>query len=461
MAMVTSIQTDRFSVGTGRTGRTRHALLFGLLSLLGLWLGQVTPAQAVSKCPTLTILLDQSASMQQDPTGLLLPATSDKHKFAIARQALTLLNNKYTGLLPIGYSNFPSQDSSCLTSGAKIPPGYGNQVAINNAMIAYPFPGGSTPTCDAIKKLAADPSMVDPARKHYVLLLTDGAPAVDCCPGDPVKATVDAIHNAAIQSPSITTIVVGFGSLSAAERDAMNQMAVAGGLPDNSDPMYKYYRADSYESLDAALAKILKFIAGGDAGASVTCEDGCYGTGCPSGQVCQGNACKPNLCASKTCPSGQSCLSDGKTASCVSPCLVSCPAGARCQKGQCVSDVCSGLCVAGEVCNKASGKCEVDPACAAVLCHSTQGCFGGTCVDDPCVYLTCPSGYSCRPFDGSCEVPAGTPPPAAATGCEVAMGAPSQANRLAGLSGLALWAGLAMVALRRRRVSSQVRQQQA
>ena len=59
MAMVTSIQTDRFSVGTGRNGRTRHALLFGLLSLLGLWLGQVTPAHAVSKCPTLTILLDQ------------------------------------------------------------------------------------------------------------------------------------------------------------------------------------------------------------------------------------------------------------------------------------------------------------------------------------------------------------------------------------------------------------------
>lgn len=421
------------------------ALAAGLVAWSLLLLGGQAAVAGSGKCPNLTILLDQSASMQQDPMGVLQPKGSPNSKWAIATASLTKLNNRFDGLLPIGYSNFPSADNGCMTQGLRIPVGYGNRVAINYAMIDYPFQGGSSPQCDAIKKLAAEPLLKDPSRGQYVLLVTDGAPAVDCCGADPVQTTVDAITAALQQSPPIYTIVVGFGDLQPSEQMAMNRMALAGGYPDSTDPNYKYFRADSPTSLDDVLNRILMQIRGGDAGQVTTCEDGCYGTPCPSGQVCLQNACKPNPCAGKTCPADQSCQADG---SCAPVCVVTCPANSRCEKGRCIADPCSGTCTAGQICDNATGRCAPDPKCANVTCHYSQGCVNGACVDNPCVYLTCPSGYSCIDFDGSCEVMSGSGSDGSmASGCAL-----SAAPRSASLSALAAAAlVLCALSLRRRR----------
>ena len=196
--------------------------------------------------------------------------------------------------------------------------------------------------------------------------------------------------------------------------------------------------------LDAALGRILMQINGGDAGPLITCEDGCYGTACPSGQICQQNACKQNPCAGKTCPEEQTCQPDG---TCAAVCVVSCPLGSVCQRGRCIPDACSGSCGAGQLCDSSTSQCKPDPKCQGIVCHTSQGCFGGVCVDNPCVYLTCPSGYTCRDFNGSCQLPAGTEPPKSG-GCDFTR-APHQASGAAAFGTTALL--LAALWLRRRR----------
>src|SRR6185295_18335366 len=125
-------------------------------------------------------------------------------------------------------------------------------------------------------------------------------PEVGCCPGDPVQTTVNSITAARSQTPSIKTIVVGFGVVPA-EAAALDSMAMAGGLPDN-DPAHKFYLASDQASLDTKLASILKQLLGGDAGEPVLCEDGCYGNGCPGmNEVCINSQCKPNTCPTMTC----------------------------------------------------------------------------------------------------------------------------------------------------------------
>jgi hypothetical protein len=363
----------------------------------------VAPALAAPHCPNLVILLDQSASMAQTPAGKP-PAAGEKSKWDIATAVLTNLNNKYTGLLPIGYTNFPSRNlPGCDTQAFNVPVAYGNatQVAINNAMIAFPFPGGSTPTCTAVSKLAAQSQLQDQSRGQYILLVTDGSPDAACCPPDPVAATVSAISAAAAQSPPIYTIVVGFGVLPS-EQATLNKLALAGGKA-SADPVNKFYSASDQASLDLALSGILNQLVGGDAGSPVTCEDGCYGTACPSGQVCIQDQCKPNPCQSQVCPPSQYCLFDGSKATCTNSCSQSCPLGSRCANGSCILDDCGGPCLPGQMCS--GGQCVADPKCQNVVCHVTQGCVKGACVDNPCVYTTCPGGTECIDFSGACMPP--------------------------------------------------------
>ena len=429
------------------------------------------PSVAMAKsCPSLVIVIDQSASMAQNPMGQTQPQGSPTSKWSIATKALTNMNNKYDGLLPLGYSNFPTMAGCNTSTTVAIPPGYSNRVAINNAMIAFPFAGGSTPTCNAVANNAKDLATRDPGRASYLLLVTDGAPDAACCGADPVKSTVDAIRAAAnptvAGTPPVYTLVVGFGKVGDAERQALNQMADAGGFPvTTGDPNYRYYRAEDSTALEKALALIVKYVAGGDAGTIATCEDGCYGKGCPAGQACVQNACRTDPCTGKTCPADKYCLptfySNGTSkADCVDSCKTPCPQTSRCERGQCVGDPCSGLCQPGQKCELIPdfniGKCVTEPLCENTICHQTQGCFGGAtdgeCRDDACRYVTCPTGTVCHSFTGSCESPDPQPVQSLGSGgigCEVGSG--SSASRLSWLSTGLL---LSLLLLARRRSTS-------
>lgn len=430
------------------SARLSVSLMGGLACAMAL-AASPTMATAAPRCPNLTILLDESASMKQTPAGVA-PQTGELSKWQIATTSLKTIVNKYDGLLPLGYSNFPYRESSCDTRSFDVPVGYGTKQAIIDAMFAfptaYPWNGGSTPTCTAVANLAADPALKDTTRAQYILLVTDGAPEAVCCGADPVKSTVDAITAAAGQSVPIHTIVVGFGNLPTQEQTALDQMAFAGGVPDSGT--HKYFSADSAATLDAKLSGILKTLVGGDAGAPVTCEDGCYGAGCPSGQVCYNNACVTNTCSTQTCPSGQSCLFSGTTGTCVAVCSASCPLGTRCDNGSCVADACGGPCPSGQMCNTSNGQCVADPKCANVACHTTQGCVAGKCVDNPCTYTTCPAGTQCVDFSGMC-MPARDPNDTGMnTGCQCDLGGRSHASELGPLGALLV---LALLMYRRQR----------
>ncbi|HNI59794.1 MAG TPA: vWA domain-containing protein [Pseudomonadota bacterium] len=426
------------------------------------------PRTALAKaCPNLVILIDQSASMAQNSLGQSVPQGSPDSKWSIATKALTNMNNKYDGLLPLGYCNFPNPTGCSVNAKIPIPPGYSNRIAINNAMITYPFSGGNTPTCTAVTSAAADLVKSDPTRPGYLLLVTDGSPDALCCGADPVKTTVDAIRAAAnptvAGTPPVYTMVLGFGKTLDSERASLNLMADAGGFPLTQDPTYHYYRAEDATALEQALATIVKSVVGGDAGTIATCEDGCYAKGCPGGQVCYQNSCRANPCATKTCPSSQYCLptfyaNGTSNAECVDACRSPCPQTSRCDRGKCVGDPCSGQCLPGQKCqpipDSSFGTCVDEPLCKNTICHQGQGCFAGAtdgqCVDNLCNYVTCPQGTVCHPFTGACESP--DPQPvlslgAGGIGCDVSQTA-SSASRLSWLSSGLL---LSLLLLSRRR----------
>ena len=66
-------------------------------------------------------------------------------------------------------------------------------------------------------------------------------------------------------------------------------------------------------------------------------------------------------------------------------------------------DPCGGPCPSGRSCDAASKQCQLDLACANVTCKVGQACHGGKCLDDPCQYVTCPGGFACTAFEGSCQ----------------------------------------------------------
>lgn len=418
-----------------------------LLLAVGLWLALTRLAVAAPpRCPNLAFLLDQSASMSQNPQGGI-ESDRSKTKWGIATSSLTALNNNITGRLPLAYTNFPRYNGTCVAYDTfRVPLSNQNQKAINDAMIENPFVTGATPMCTAISKLADEMAFADPQRPNYILLLTDGAPDASCCGANPVQATVDAIVAAASQSPPVKTIVVGFGNLPPAERDALNRMAQAGGLPNKGTN--QFYVATDADSLNSVLNTILHTLVVGDAGGGLLCEDGCYATPCPSGQACLADMCKPNPCTSQTCPEGQSCLFTGGAASCVAACKTPCPLRSRCDNGVCVPDSCSGPCESGFSCYM--GVCEPDSRCDNVLCHTSQACIEGKCVDNPCLYTTCPEGTQCVEFTGMCMAP--RPPGFSQTygSCQCQLGRDTPAGVLAPLSALCL----AMLLLRRRRLGT-------
>jgi MYXO-CTERM domain-containing protein len=354
-------------------------------------------AGRAEKCPNLVIVLDKSGSMRQAPNG---QAESDpaKQKWGIAVRALTALVNRYNNQLPIGLSLFPS-DGGCGTATLNVPPAYDTAARIIQAMNGS-GPGGSTPTCTAVTAIAGANALKDATRKQFLLLVTDGEPTSMCCGGDPIGASVTAVQNAFRQSPSVRTFVLGFGALTMLQKDAMNRMAVAGGVPRAGDP--RYYSAESDVDLRAALDQILTIISG-EFG-MMACDDTCYGNPCPMGQKCIRSMCTADPCAGVTCPAGQYCYTDGTSKGvCTSPCAMSCPAGQRCDRGMCVADPCGGPCGPDRRCNMTTRMCELDPACAAVRCGRNLSCLGGTCVDDPCSLVSCPPGTGCLRWTGMCQ----------------------------------------------------------
>lgn len=361
------------------------------LALLSALAVSSAPALA-AKCPNMHVVLDRSGSM----SGSLGGGT----RWTVAKAAVNQVLEAYDGRLPVGLSIFPA--GGC-NSETPVQPDYKTKAKIKMAMDAS-GPGGSTPSGTAVRDVAALMKLRDPERKQYILLITDGGPG---CSGEPDTATgtVNEIAKARMQSPTITTFVVGFGGgLSTTEKDTLTRMAEAGGHPAATPE--KFYKADSAAELAKALEDILQVVK--DEFGDGTCDDSCYSTPCanPADQ-CIRAECKQNPCTGISCGKDQYCYTDGVSpGTCVRACTKACPKGTRCSQGSCITDPCGQACPATTVCDSASKRCLPDALCenipAEEQCRGTSKCQFGKCVDDPCRFITCPSNSRCVNWEGSC-----------------------------------------------------------
>ena len=372
--------------------RISRSFLSPLAHLAVLSVLAVVPSASAGRCPNVHILLDRSGSTSTSgPMGTRAQAADEVVKRIV---------DKLGSQLPLGMSIFPGGGCDLLTT---IPPSASSAMDIRRALTTSPPAGGSA-IGSAVKATALLPSLRDPTRVQYQILVTDGSPA--CSATLDTQAGAEAELMSALRaSPSITTYVIGLdAAASTSDINSLNGLAIAGGKP--SAMTAKYYPANSTATAQAAVDAIIADLLpiGG-------CDDSCYATGCTRlTDLCILGTCRPNPCAGVTCPTNQYCYTDGVSpGACVKACTARCSMGSRCRAGACIASPCGDYCPAGTVCNSGSRMCQPDPLCTGVMCKGTSKCSAGLCIEDPCTFITCPSSTRCVPWEGSCEFDAGTP----------------------------------------------------
>lgn len=185
--------------------------------------------------PNVLILLDKSGSMG-DRVG------SDT-KWRIAIRALERLLADFGDQIRFGLVLYP-EGGGCDPGRILVEVGPDNASEILATLDDY-SPRGSTPIGGSLEAVTGHPSLQDPSRPNYILLLTDGE---ERCGGDG-EAAVSALRTL---DPEVKTFVVGFGD--GVEAGDLDAMAVAGGTALAGSP--KYYQADDEASLTAAFSAI-------------------------------------------------------------------------------------------------------------------------------------------------------------------------------------------------------------
>jgi hypothetical protein len=390
---------------------------------LGALIASAGTARAVTTCPNIMFVIDQSSSMGEDAMGHDPPEMGMPSKFEMAREAVIQLVNTYGDRVAMGLELFRSDafmsDAKCFSDTMiGVEPAHDQATEIIKQLKAATIePGFHTNTGDAIKRAAQDPALADKARKNYIVLITDGVPS--CNSRDLMTLsltgtsdeTIDQINAARNALPTIHTIVVGFDATAQAIDTAnLSAMASSGGeAVKNCGGMTGtpcYYSANDAMTLVDKLSKFIDQFVGGEFG-NMMCDDSCYSAGCPQGQVCVRTEldpvakCVPDPCMGAQCGGGQFCR-DGK---CVNACLNGCKKGQKCENGTCIADPCWGVtCGTGEACSQQTGTCVPD-LCAGRTCAMYNKCDPptGRCVDDLCHIITCPKDTTCS--DGNCAAP--------------------------------------------------------
>lgn len=219
-------------------------------------MGEEIVAESVP--PNVMILLDKSGSMDRSAGG-------GQTKWEAAVNAIESLLATYGDQIRFGLVVYPD-GNRCAPGKVLVDVGANTASDIIDTL-ASTSPEGSTPIGASLEAMRGHPSLSDPGRENYVLLITDGE---EMCDGDGESAVEDLLA----QNPSVKTFVVGFGS--GVDASELNAMAVAGGtaLPGNT----KYYQADDAASLEAAFADIGRAVLScsyplGDVPATLTADD--------------------------------------------------------------------------------------------------------------------------------------------------------------------------------------------
>jgi len=160
---------------------------------------------------------------------------------------------------------FPSA-GECTPGVVDVPLGLDNAAEIETALPGEPpYEGNWTPMAESLYAAAGYAPLLDPTRRSYVALITDGwqwcSPYDPATRFDPVDATI------ALMGDEVTTFVIGFGD--GVDSLTLNQMAVATGTelpgcdPSGSDPAaadHCYHQVDDLGGLRDALNSIVAIV---------------------------------------------------------------------------------------------------------------------------------------------------------------------------------------------------------
>ncbi len=328
-----------------------------------LWSASPALANPCGKVPHLMIVLDRSGSMKSQ--------VGSQSKWTIAKSAIYNLTTHYSGQIDFGLILFPRwphvKNCSSGKVNVNVGPGTGGSI---NSMLNTAYPDGDTPIGTSLDAARTYLSSVSYSGKpQYVLLVTDGKET--CQPNWPNVAT------AKLYSAGIKTYVVGFGS--GVKPSSLTDAAKAGGTG-------KYYQADNYAQLEAALKTIA---------AAVSC--------CGDGKLDPGELCDTKITwGTGACPT--SCNDYNK-------CTIDTLVGSGCNKSCIYSPITTpkhgdGCCPNGansatdNDCPPSCGNGVVDAGekCDTKIPYGASGACPKTCNDgNPCTQDTM-NGNGCQAY---------------------------------------------------------------
>ncbi len=206
------------------------------------------------------IVLDRSASMKDAPDG----SSGGMSKWDLVVPGVNEVVAQTNSSVSWGLKVFPEGEGSECVAGAvtnaipvMIAPN--NATAVTGAVTATTPAGNGTPTGDAIKAAVTYLKTLTDTNPKFILLATDGEPS---CAGTSKDSTaarpyaVQAVTDAA--TAGFKTFVVGVATTKATATQALNDMAVAGGMPrgDTNPLATKFYLASTKDELVQSLKEI-------------------------------------------------------------------------------------------------------------------------------------------------------------------------------------------------------------
>ncbi len=216
--------------------------------------GQSIPIVLTQKgdIPDLHLVVDRSGSMFF-PVNIFQPQLGSK--WDVMRRTLGKLISTYSTNIRFGLSLYPDPaKGECgagkidvgLTLGAGTP---------TKAVLDAAFPFGSTPTHTTLDVVRAYLATVPLGKgPRYVLLATDGLPNCGAQPNSNTSTEALAAVQALVAA-GVKVYVVGFGEIIAGNPTLLNQLAVAGGVPNTQGP-FKFYAATNEQELKQAFFNI-------------------------------------------------------------------------------------------------------------------------------------------------------------------------------------------------------------
>ena len=217
----------------------------------------------------LLVVLDHSASMQDDSAEMTPTGPTDPSKWDQVVPALTDFIASSGASYFWGMKAFPEAGPECsnetVTDRIDVPFAPNNAATMNAAIAALHPDGNGTPTAAAMGVATSYlRTLTDPDRRKYLLLVTDGEPgcaglAGNITPSGLQAATTDAIAAVtAAASAGYHTFVVGVATLRASTTAVLNSLALAG-LEPRTDPRpgaRRFYLATTEGELADALRTI-------------------------------------------------------------------------------------------------------------------------------------------------------------------------------------------------------------